>query len=109
MQRCAWFEPKLGPCIRSNSQHRLDPCRSHHLRMTKDVHEECIGAICAIQFFPLPIGANPRPLRGGVNFFEAPAPLWIATNFLIRSWVEVSMPAILVSPKDDAGDLPIRA
>jgi hypothetical protein len=43
-----------------------------------------------------------------VNFFEAFAPLSIAADSLVHSRMEVSMSAIVVSPKDDAGDLPIR-
>jgi hypothetical protein len=43
-----------------------------------------------------------------VNLFKTFAPLSIAADFLVRSRVEVSMPAIIVLPKDNAGNLPIR-
>lgn len=76
--------------------------------MAKDVHEQRVRTIGTVQFFPLPIGANSRPLRRGVNFFETPVPLSIATNSTVYSRVEVAMPAIVVPPKDDAGSLPIR-
>ena len=76
--------------------------------MTKDVHQQRIGAIGAVQFFPPPISTKARSLRGSVNLFEAFAPLSTAADFLVRSRMEVSMSAIVVSPKDYAGDLPIR-
>ena len=77
--------------------------------MTEDVHEQCIGAICTVQLLPLPVGTNPRSLRCGVNFFEAFAPRSIAADSPVRIRMEVSMSAIVVSPKDNAGNLPIRA
>jgi hypothetical protein len=44
-----------------------------------------------------------------MDFFEAPAPFSIAADPLVCRRMEVSMPALLVSPKDDARNLTICA
>jgi hypothetical protein len=77
--------------------------------MTKDIHKQCVGAIGAVQFFPLPIGTNPRSLRRGVNFAKTLRPLWVIANPLVYLWMEVPMPSVFGAPKDDAGNLSIRS
>ncbi len=76
--------------------------------MTKDIHEQSVGAVCAVQLFPLPVRARPGSLGSSVNFLKAPCPLRIVANPLIRERVKVSMPAILATSEDDAGNFSIR-
>ncbi len=77
--------------------------------MTKDIHEQCVGAIGAVQFFPVPIGANSQPPPRGVNFAKALRPLRVIANTLVCLWMEVPMPSVFSAPKDDAGNLSISA
>jgi hypothetical protein len=44
-----------------------------------------------------------------MDFIKPFAPLFIATDPLVRCRVEVSVLPIFISSKDDAGNLPIRA
>jgi hypothetical protein len=77
--------------------------------MTKDIHQERIGAIGAVQFFPLPIRAGPGSLRSRMHFAEPLHPLFVSANAFVRERMKVSMPAILSMSEEDAGNLPVGA
>src|SRR5580698_4105474 len=103
MKRCARLKSKLRHGIYFNAQQVGDPTVPKCFGIAKNIHQQCVRTIRAIQFHPSPVCPAFRFPRGSMDFFQPASPKRLRANSFVRSGVKIPVASRLVSTKDDAG------
>lgn len=95
-------EYRFQPSI--NTQHQAQRAVRHGAPEAKDIHQQSVRTVRAVEFLPPP-RTGLRPARRGVDFQEAPRPIRIGADVPLGDGMEISVPVVVIASEDNARNI----
>src|ERR1700678_3296164 len=96
-------EAKAGPDTRRKSEKGTDRWAAKHPWIAKNVHQQRVGAVGAIEFAPRAIAASGHKARSRIDLVKARSPVGLLENSLVRGGEKVAVHPSFVFAIDHAG------